>query len=153
MPTELHDKIEDNFTLEAPGRYSYLAAIRQAVLDVCARAGLTTDKAAQLEMAVDEACSNIIEHSYRDEDGLHRLGEPDALRVHILRTRDRVTIEIRDRGCGFDFDGTAGVAPTDYLDERRQRGLGMYIIRCFVDEVAYERGTPQGNCLRLTKRL
>ncbi len=144
---------EDNFTLEAPGRYNYLAAIRQAVLDVCARAGIAQERAAQLEMAVDEACSNIIEHSYGGEKGTQRLAEPDALRVHVIRTRERIVVEIFDRGTGFNFDATPGVAPDNYIDERRRRGLGMYIIRCFVDDVSYERGTPQGNCLRLTKLL
>jgi serine/threonine-protein kinase RsbW len=144
---------EDNFTLEAPGRYNYLAAIRQAILDVCGRAGIAPERAAQLEMAVDEACSNIIEHSYGGEEGARRLAEPDALRVHIIRARDRIVVEIHDRGTGFDFDATPGVAPADYLDERRRRGLGLYIIRCFVDDVSYQRGTPQGNCLRLTKLL
>jgi serine/threonine-protein kinase RsbW len=143
--------VEDNFTLEAPGRYNCLAAIRQAVNEVCARAGISHEKSAQLEMAVDEACSNVIEHSYHGDAGSHWLAEPDALRVHILRTSERIVVEILDRGDGFDFDATPGVAPADYLGEQRQRGLGLHIIRCFVDDVSYQRGTPQGNCLRLTK--
>jgi serine/threonine-protein kinase RsbW len=142
---------EDNFTLESPGRYSCLTNIRQAVLGVCARAGLEHERTAQLEMAVDEACSNIIEHSYGGEDQPRLELAEDALRVHFLRTRDRIVVEIFDRGTGFDFGSTPAVSPPDYLTTDRQRGLGLYIIRCFVDDASYQRGTPQGNCLRLTK--
>ena len=53
--------IEGFVTLHLPCRYSYLRMIRQSVLDISARAGLSEFKTAQLEMAVDEACANVIE--------------------------------------------------------------------------------------------
>jgi serine/threonine-protein kinase RsbW len=140
-------------SLQAPGRYSQLYAIRQAVVDLCTRCGLCDFKTAQLEMAVDEACSNVIEHSYGGEaapgDDLNRTG----LRINLIRAKDRIIVEIYDQGTGFDFENSATVSPPDYVDECRQRGLGMYIIRCFVDDASYRRGTPEGNCLRLTKLL
>jgi anti-sigma regulatory factor (Ser/Thr protein kinase) len=45
------------------------------------------------------------------------------------------------------------VDPDEYLQDERQRGLGMFIIQKFVDDVTYERGTSSGNCLRVTKLL
>jgi anti-sigma regulatory factor (Ser/Thr protein kinase) len=39
------------------------------------------------------------------------------------------------------------------VEAERNRGLGMFIIKRFVDDVAYERGTSSGNCLRLTKLI
>ena len=141
----------DDFTLEAAGHYSHLAAIRQTVLDLCARAGCAQEKASQLEMAVDEACTNIIEHSYGPGKSQLAQATPDAIRIHFHHTAGRIVVEIFDRGDGFDFSGTPDVPPASYLDERRQRGLGMYIIRCFVDGADYQRATPLGNCLRLTK--
>jgi len=134
-----------------PGSYAYLGAIRQAVLHTCSQAGLSDDKAAQLEMAVDEACSNIIEHSYGAQRSPVVQAEDEGIRINLIRAPDRIVVEIYDRGEGFDLDESPGVQLEDYLGEHRKRGLGLYIIRCFVDEVDYQRGTAQGNCLRLTK--
>lgn len=145
--------IEGFVTLHLPCRYSYLRMIRQSVLDMSARAGMSEFKAAQLEMAVDEACANVIEHSYGGEAA--NLNNPNhpGLRINLMQCNDKIVIEVFDRGKGFDFDDQNVVKPDEYLDEGRQRGLGMFIIQKFVDDVTYERGTSSGNCLRVTKRL
>ena len=145
--------IEGFVTLHLPCRYSYLRMIRQSVVDMSARSGLSEFKAAQLEMAVDEACANAIEHSYGGEGEVQGNPNHPGLRINLMQCRDRIMVEIFDRGRGFDFDGHAVVEPDDYLKANRQRGLGMYIIKRFVDDVTYERGTSSGNCLRLTKLI
>ena len=127
--------------------------IRQSVLDMSARAGMSEFKAAQLEMAVDEACANVIEHSYGGEQATINNPNHPGLRINLMQCRDRIVIEIFDRGRGFDFEDQSVIQPQDYLSEGRQRGLGMFIIQKFVDDVSYERGTSSGNCLRVTKLL
>lgn len=145
--------IDGFVTLHLPCRYSYLRMIRQSVVDMSARSGLSEFKAAQLEMAVDEACANVIEHSYGGEAVAQGNPNHPGLRINLMQCRDRIVVEIFDRGRGFDFDGHAVVEPDQYLEAERQRGLGMYIIKRFVDDVTYERGTSSGNCLRLTKLI
>jgi serine/threonine-protein kinase RsbW len=145
--------IEGFVTLHLPCRYSYLRMIRQSVIDMSARAGMSEFKSAQLEMAVDEACANVIEHSYGGEANAMNNPNHPGLRINLMQTSDHIIIEIFDRGQGFDFDSQKVVEPEDYVSTERQRGLGMYIIRKFVDEVTYEQGTSSGNCLRLMKHL
>lgn len=145
--------IEGFVTLHLPCRYSYLRMIRQSVLDMSARAGMSEFKAAQLEMAVDEACANVIEHSYGGETATMSNPNHPGLRINLMQCNDKIVIEIFDRGKGFDFEDQSIVHPDEYLDKGRQRGLGMFIIQKFVDDVSYERATSSGNCLRVTKRL
>lgn len=145
--------IEGFVTLHLPCRYSYLRMIRQSVTDMSARAGLSEFQAAQLEMAVDEACANVIEHSYGGEAGAANNPDHPGLRINLMQCKDRVVVEIFDRGAGFEFNNQKVVEPDEYLESERQRGLGMFIIQKFVDDVQYERGTSSGNCLRLTKLL
>ena len=145
--------IEGFVTLHLPCRYSYLRMIRQSVIDMCARAGLSEFKSAQLEMAVDEACANVIEHSYGGESAASNNPNHPGLRINLMQCRDRIVIEIFDRGKGFDFETQPVIEPENYVGSQRQRGLGMYIIQKFVEDVTYERGTSSGNCLRLTKKL
>lgn len=137
-------------SLETPGRYSSLWTIRQTVNELCARCGLPEIKTAQLEMAVDEACTNIIEHSYGGEKND---GTNPGIRINLTPAADRIVVEITDRGTGFDFYNQEEVHPSDYINEGRLRGLGLYIIRCFVDSAEYQRNAAAGNCLRLTKLL
>jgi len=156
QPTDNKDEelsIEGFVTLHLPCRYSYLRMIRQSVLDMSARAGMSEFKAAQLEMAVDEACANVIEHSYGGEAATANNPNHPGLRINLMQCRDRIVIEIFDRGKGFDFDRQGVIEPDEYVLHERQRGLGMFIIQKFVDDVSYERGTSSGNCLRVTKLL
>lgn len=145
--------IEGFVTLHLPCRYSYLRMIRQSVIDMCARAGLSEFKSAQLEMAVDEACANVIEHSYGGEAAAVNNPNHPGLRINLMQCRDRIVVEVFDRGKGFEFETQQVIDPKAYVDNERQRGLGMFIIQKFVDDVSYERGTSSGNCLRLTKLL
>lgn len=140
-------------TLHIPSRYGYLRVLRQTVMDACVRAGLSEFEAAQLEMAVDEACANIIEHGYGETPGMESNLPNDGIHVNLIQQNDGVVVEIYDRGRGFDIDSAPEVRPHDYLESDQERGLGLFIINRFVDELDYERGTPSGNCLRLTKRI
>ncbi len=145
--------IEGFVTLHLPCRYSYLRMIRQSVIDMSARAGMSEFNAAQVEMAVDEACANVIEHSYGGETTIGNNPNHPGLRINLMQCRDRIVIEIFDRGKGFDYEKQGVIDPDQYIENERNRGLGMFIIQKFVDEVSYERGTSSGNCLRLTKFL
>lgn len=146
------ENVQGFVTLHIPSQFGYLRVLRQSILDTSVRAGLSEFDAAQLEMAVDEACANIIEHSYGTRsDGKRAVTA--GIHVNLFQQKDRVVVEIFDQGEGFDFDAHKDIDPETYLDEGNERGLGMYIIRRFVDEVHYERGTPAGNYLRLVKHL
>ncbi|MCA9450842.1 MAG: ATP-binding protein [Candidatus Omnitrophica bacterium] len=148
-PVRSHEHSEEVVTLHLPGKFSYLRIARQSVIDFCARAQLSEFKAAQLEMAVDEACSNIIEHSYGGEieDGT------SGIQIILTQLPDAVKVEIFDFGTGFDVDNTPPVPPIQYIENCQTRGLGLYSISSFVDECAYTRNTNSGNCLKLVKRV
>ena len=140
-------------TLNVPAQFAYLRVVRQSVMDMCARTGLSEFDAAQLEMAVDEACSNVIEHSYGETPDAES-GQPDAdIKINLIQQKDRIVVEIYDQGKGFDQQSKPPVPPEEYIKGKRERGLGLFIISRFVDEVAYERGTPAGNYLRLVKHI
>lgn len=96
-----------------------------------------------MRMAVDEACSNIIEHAYGGEDR----GDIN-LRCQKLPSRLKVTI--KDHGEPFN---PALVAEPDIhapLEERDSGGLGLFLMRQLMDEVTFEF-SPKGNVLVMVK--
>ena len=132
-----------------PCQYRYLALIRDATLELGERLGLSDFDTYQLEMAVDEACTNIIEHGYGGE----RPPESDDPGIYVvfIEQERKITVEITDRGAEFDFGDHDVQSPKDFLTNQSERGLGMFIISAFVDEVTYHRDEQRGNVLRLTK--
>lgn len=130
-------------------RYDRLHRIRDLVAHCCRRAAINPLKAAQFVMAVDEACSNVIEHSYGGDVPAECAASHPGILVTCTPEPHAVTVEIVDRGASFDPARAPVVSPRQYLREHRSRGLGLYIIRSFVDEFSYEPAGRLGNCLTL----
>jgi anti-sigma regulatory factor (Ser/Thr protein kinase) len=133
--------------LVVPGQFERLTEISDFITQAARKAGLNEDEVFHVEMAVDEACSNIIEHAYAAQRGDINLAChcPGAGRLEIV---------IRDTGQPFDPAQmpTPNVnAPTD-LDDLNEGGLGLYFIRKLMDEVRFEYVPGQGNILTMVKR-
>lgn len=133
--------------LTVPGRFEYLAQIAEFVTQAARTAGLSDDDVFHVEMAVDEACSNIIEHAYRYQPGEIDLAcsapEPGCL-----------DITIRDRGEPFD-PGAIPQPPLGHLtdpDDLNEGGLGLYFMRKLMDDVRFEFEPGRGNLLYMSKR-
>jgi len=95
---------------------------------------------AQVVSAFGEAFNNIAIHGYVDG----RAGDVD---IEIDVTGSELRICVRDTGKSFD---PSGVPPPEELPER---GMGIFIIRSFMDDVTYEVGSAGSpNVLRIMKQ-
>ena len=126
-------------------RLENLAAIRAFIEEACARAGAPHSACFDLKLAVDEACTNIIEHGYAG-------GEAGSIAIACEATGNGVRVTIVDFGRAFD----PAVAPAPDLsagwEDRAVGGLGWHLIRRSVDEVDYGPNPGGGNRLTLVKR-
>ncbi len=93
-------------------------------------AGFESFAVYSIEMAVDEACSNIIEHAYEGE------GKGD-IRCTCSVTEDTLKVIIKDRGKPFDLSSVPPPNLSDDLEERQAHGLGLHFIRKWMDEVDF----------------
>jgi serine/threonine-protein kinase RsbW len=138
--------IERKFLLEVPSNTENLAMIRDFVNGIGTRAGMSASDVAKLELAVDEACANVIEHAYGPE-------VTKEVSVKATVDEDMVQIEVVDTGRGWD---PSGILPKDLdqlVAERKSGGLGMRLIKTLMDEVYYEVIPGQKNELKMIKRL
>jgi len=145
--------IEGFVTLHVPCQNSYLRIVRQSISNLCVHSGLSEFKAAQLEMAVDEACASIIKRNAHAEAPPEPDPERQGLRLNLIQKRDKIVVELYDYGPGVDFEQEEEVDPEEYADDTQDRALGLYVIKRFVDDLHYEAATRNGNYLRLTKLL
>ena len=79
---------EQTFKLQVPSSPENLAIIRDFVTSVGAQAGLSEEEVANLELAVDEACANVIEHAYGNDVSqeltVRATFDEDELRIGIV---------------------------------------------------------------------
>lgn len=126
------------------GTMADLARIGAFIEDACAAANIDPAARFDIQMAVDEACSNIFEHAYGGA-----AGEID-LRVET-QGRDLV-ITVHDCGCTFDPDCVPSPQVHLPLEERPIGGLGLHLMRRLMDDVSFAFSPEQGNTLVMTKR-
>ena len=127
-----------------PGRFDSLAAICKFVTRSAQGAGLGPRSVYAVQIAVDEACSNIIEHAYGGEGR-----GPIECTCSIYD--DRLVVTLHDYGCPFD---PAQVPHPDLeagIQDRHAGGLGVYFIQQLMDQVQFVSAPDAGNTLTLTK--
>ena len=122
-----------------------LRAIANFILKVTAEAGFDDRARYEVQMAVDEACANIIEHAYSE-------GDEGGIRLVCEICGDGLTITIFDNGAPFEPDTIPRFDPTLPLEERGDRGMGLFFIYNLMDSVDYQFNTSEGNRLTLFKR-
>lgn len=139
--------------LQTPGHGSYLAYIRAIIGDLARKVGFPDDEIAKIEMAVDEACANVVEHAYESRKEWHWNHRDPEIRLDVRAEDGRLVIEINDHGQRFDFGSYSPADIESRIQEMQPRGYGILIMRKFMDEVHYSSDDSTGNTLRLVKYL
>lgn len=138
--------VEKTFALHVPSSTENLSMIRDFVAKIGAIAGFDEKEVMKLELAVDEACANVIEHAY----GMDTTRE---VKVRALLDDDKVQIEVVDTGKGFDPASMQSKDVDQLIRERRSGGLGLRLIKTLMDDVQYEIKPGEKNELRMVKRI
>ena len=111
-------------------------------------AGFDHKQTWRIELAVDEACANIIEHAYKGKNG-------GLITLKIaIEPNKWLQIVVEDQGNGFDPSKIPSVLPVTLLENTRVGGMGVHIIRTIMDEVKFEFKIPDvGNRLTMIKKV
>lgn len=133
-------------TLSLPATLDALAPISEFITDATAQAGLDDHAAWQVQLAVDEAATNIIQHGYDESD-------PGIIDLSWEIASDELVVTLRDRGRRFNPDDVPAPDITSPLEERQAGGLGIYLMGRLMDSVAFTFDDAQGNLLTMTKQL
>ena len=128
-----------------PARGDQLAVIGDFVTEVARQAGLGARAVYHVQAAVDEACANIIYHAY-DFEG------QGQIEVCCERTADDFVVTITDQGRPFDPASVPAPDVNAALDDRKEGGLGLYLMQQLMDEVEHEF-RQSSNVLTMTKHV
>jgi len=130
-------------------RAAHLEALndfREFIVEHCTgNTGVTEEILYDSQLAVDEACTNIIMHGYAGMD-------PGSVILNLELQADKIIISLTDFGHAFEPD-SAPIPDADApIEERELGGFGLFFIRQSVDDVKY-RTSEDGNTMTLTKKL
>ncbi len=130
--------------MQFPGSFESLDAIREFAGQAARDAGLDEKGVQAVQLAVDEACTNIIEHTYGGEDR-------GTIECRCSVEPTGVTVTLRDHGQPFDPSSIPEPDITCPLEDRQTGGLGLFLINKLMDDVLFE-SNGAGNTVRLVKR-
>lgn len=138
------DDLQRICELRVAARADRLKLVRATVAQAAACCGCDPDGAADLVIAVDEGCQNVVRYAYP-------AGEEGDIVVRVACDDERVVVWLID--FAPPIAEPERIRPRD-LDDLRPGGLGTHFIRETVDEAGFERAPEgAGNVLRMVKRI
>ncbi len=133
-------KAQRSFT----GHFEVLADISDFIKEVTEDSELSESDRYALQLAVDEACTNIFEYAYRDQDK----GKID---LTIDQSPKKVKIILHDEGKAFDPEMVPNYVSGGTLEDMPERGAGLHLIYNIMDEVIFKFDERKGNTLLMVK--
>ena len=148
---------EDEFSLEihCPGTTRILSHIRPFICSIARDMGFSEEEIAQIEISVDEVCSNVLSHAYCNALPKDYCFDPvTSYQIQILLkvAKDQLHITISDFGVGNRTGPHIGVRNLDEYAEKGH-GLGTYIINKFMDKVEICYPDDSGTRVTMVKFL
>jgi serine/threonine-protein kinase RsbW len=120
--------------------------LRRFVTEVCEEANIPAGVTHDLQLAVDEACTNIVLHGYAGQ-------EAGRISLSFHWDSREVVITISDSGHAFDPRSFPEPDLDAAWEARQVGGLGVHLIRHLVDGIRYETDDQLVNHLTLVKTL
>ncbi|WP_332507465.1 ATP-binding protein [Peptostreptococcus sp.] len=117
---------------------NFVSVVRLTTSGIASKMGFTLDDIEDLKVSISEACTNAIKHS-----------EEKDFEIMFYIYEDRLSIEVRDKGIGYDMEC---VEDPDLKDPKTS-GLGLFIIRTLMDEVDVCTCGKKGTIIKMTKMV
>ena len=134
-----------SLNLKIPSRTEQLSVVREFVSEAARRFGFQEELVNKIALAVDEACTNIIKHSYEYSPNRE-------IEISIKTMDASFEVIIADNGKSFEPGGVKIPHMREYLTHYRKGGLGMYLMRSLMDKVEYKKSNKK-NEVHLIKLL
>ncbi len=123
-----------------------LALLRNFVEAKAIAFGFDESSINQIIMSVDEACTNIIKHA-------HKFNEKEEIEVETQSENSQFKIILKYRGEGFNPNDLNNPDMYEYFNKFKIGGLGVPIMKRFMNKIEYVHKNSDYNYLTLIKSL
>lgn len=131
--------------VQTPGDISYLHRIRDFIAGIATEVGIDQQDIDNIELAVDEACTNVIEHGYAPDDPNKEI----TVRMEI--NTSKLVLTVIDHAKPFNILQYRPRDISDLQEEGRDGGLGIRLIKRIMDTIDYRTTSDGYNELIMTK--
>jgi serine/threonine-protein kinase RsbW len=131
--------VEIKFTLQLPRDAMSVPVVRRVLNSSMRTLGVAEDCLTDIEIALTEACTNVLDHATAGDEYEVVAGLDDSACV----------IEVIDTGRGFDADHLGHAE----ADPSAEEGRGIQLIRALVDKVHFRSRPERGMIVHLEKQL
>ena len=118
-------------------KVEFVPGVTSFAREIASKLGLPDNEAKRLELVVEEACMNVVEHAFDP-------GEKGAFDVIIWREPTQVVVAVEDQGLPFDFRR---------FEDGKDSGLGVILMKAFADEVRFVNLGRRGKRVELIKKI
>jgi sigma-B regulation protein RsbU (phosphoserine phosphatase) len=138
---------EEVIQLVLPARTGVLERVAMITESTAREAGFSKAETERIVLAVDEVVTNVIEHAYGPGTGT-----AETFELRLGTGSEALRITVTDYGQPFDFEAASRKYDGQASPDQPVGGIGLYLVREFMDEVRYEADTVDGNRVTLVKR-
>jgi len=131
----------DILKFSIPGKPEYVGTVRLAVSSLANHAGFDIEAVEDIKVAVSEACTNVVCHGLPNRE--------ECYEVACEVGNGRIIISVVDRAGGYDM--TKYQCPS--MDNPKEGGLGIYIIKALMDEVDIFSELGMGTSIKMVKYI
>jgi serine/threonine-protein kinase RsbW len=135
---------EKHISKKITSRTESLSEARDFVGTAARSFGFSEEEAANITLAVDEACTNIIKHAYQ-------FAPDKEIEIEIVEGKESFEIRMYDSGTKFDPSAIRPPDLKEHLGHFRRGGLGVYLMKKLMDKVEYKFQPGKRNEVRLVK--
>jgi len=139
-------KTQKKYQLKIPSQSDNLALIRELIAKVASQVGFDDDEANKIELAVDEACTNVIKHAYNQNKN-------QTIDVMVKTDAKKIIVIVSDKGQGFNPDKVKAPDLNESIKEGRKGGLGICLMKTLMDKVDFQIKPGQKNQVKMIKYL
>lgn len=128
------------FSLNLPKDSTSVPVVRRISREALSSLGVLDGCISEIEVALSEACTNVLKHVE---------GTEDAYEVTVEVNEQLCEIRVIDTGNGFDHESEGRT----HADNAAEGGRGIFLMRAMVDNIEFTSAPESGTVVRLTKKL
>ncbi len=139
-------QLAEKYRITTPSKSVNLELIRDFVGKLARRAGFSEDHVNKIQLAADEACTNVVKHAYK--------GVPAGpIQVDVTLNREKFVVTVSDKGIGFNLNNFVQLNMVEYLNQFKRGGLGIHLIQSLMDEVIFKVNPSHKNSVKMIKYI
>jgi serine/threonine-protein kinase RsbW len=132
--------MEISLSLSLPRDEASVPFVRHVCGDALRQLGVASDCVGDVEIAITEACTNVVKHSADAQD---------EYKVEVLIDETSCHISVTDSGAGFDHEARSAMV----AKAEDESGRGISLMHALVDNVKFVSKPSDGTIVHLVKNL